>query len=105
VIELLDGPAKGTFTVRRAPVYLRATISKLDGRRDVLDQLEDEPLRYEDVYVYRLDRGTHGVVYVRPGGCFESGLYRLVEPQPDQRDVRANAAWRAWVDEQQAVAS
>jgi hypothetical protein len=104
VIEILDGPCKGTFTVRRAPMYLRATVSKFaDHKVDVLDQLDDEPARYEDVYVYVRDRGTWTQVFVRPGGRYETGIYRLVDPQPDDREVRSNPAWREWANAQAAV--
>lgn len=104
MIEILDGPCEGTFTVRRAPMYLRATVSRLDGhKRDVLDQLEDEPARYEDVYVYRREPHTWGLVFVRPGGRYEKGSYRLVDPQPAESDVRANAAWRVWAHAQAEV--
>lgn len=104
MIELLDGPCKGSYTVRRAPVYLRATVSKLDGRLDVLDQLDDEPTRYEDVFVYVIEPNSWGQVFVRPGGCYEMGRYRLVEPQPDELDVRATEAWRGWARSQESVA-
>jgi hypothetical protein len=103
MINILDGPCKGTFAVRRAPMYLRATVSKLGGKLDVLDQLDDEPARYEDVYVYVRDSGTWTQVFVRPGGCYESGVYRLVDPQPDEREVRSNAAWHEWANAQAAV--
>lgn len=97
MIEIVDGPCKGTFTVRRAPLYLRATVSRLTvGKLDVLDQLDDEPARYEDIFVYRRLPGSWTQVFVRPGGCYESGIYQLVEPQPEDSDVRSNEAWRAW---------
>ena len=41
-LNLLDGPAIGTYMCQRAPVYLRAVVGT-DGKADVLDQWEDTP--------------------------------------------------------------
>ncbi len=44
MLTLVDGPCKGTYLVKRAPIYLRAVKDIEDGiKMDVLDQIEDRP--------------------------------------------------------------
>ena len=66
MIRLLDGPAAGSYAVKRAPLYLRAVVDP-DGKKDVLDQLDDEPDGIEKIHVYR--RVTEaGSVHLNFGG-------------------------------------
>lgn len=97
MLRLQDGPAKGDYLCRRAPVFLRAVVDETTGEGDCLDQLCDEPKRSEKVYVYeRL--GTAEVIHLnsrKTHGFFEFGRYRHV-PDVDGEALRDNAAWQAW---------
>jgi hypothetical protein len=110
-VKLLDGPAKGTYSLRRAPLYLRAVVTA-KGKVDVLDMLDDRPRPGERVYVYRADDSPEfpsrfmlsDSIYVcvrtkdgagaQAGGA--TGTYRHL-PEVDGELVRETAAWRAWV--------
>lgn len=98
MIGLLNGPAEGVFAVRRAPYYLRAVVSPND-KRDVLDQLGDEPRPRERVFVYRKVREgtTYHIKFSNrhDSGYYPDADYELVEGV-DGQDLRDNAAWRAW---------
>lgn len=111
VVTLLDGPAAGEYALRRAPVFLRAVVAA-NGKRDVLDLLDDTPRPDETVHVYRAVPGTNSMppdsmfICVRDGnGGYRqatgvaSGEYHWL-PDVDGGTVRATAAWRAWVKEQ-----
>ena len=52
MLKLKDGPVAGTYMCKRAPFWLRAVVDA-NGKKDVLDQLDDEPAATEKVYVYR----------------------------------------------------
>ena len=99
--QFLDGPAEGaTLFMKRAPLYLRA-VRDPDGKWDALDRLDDAPAAGEEIAVYRR-AGATTTMHIRggrrSGGCgfFKGGEYRLVEPAPQDADVRGTAAWRAW---------
>ena len=106
-VVLEDGPAAGTYSVRRAPYFLRA-VGHASGHTDLLDQLNDEPLETELVYVYEAIPGTiwdpdtlarTGTFLCPPPGA--SGRYRH-RPDVDGEQLRTTAAWRAWARSQPA---
>lgn len=101
--RLTDGPAEGTYLVKRAPVYLRAVVS--GAKKDVLDLMEDAPTAQEEVYVYKLRPGTAGHMHINFGstrrgtGFYASGAYWWL-PEVDGEALRDNAIWQSWVLEQ-----
>ena len=97
MLELIDGPCKGTFFVKRAPVYLRCVKNQLTEEIDVLDQLEDTPQGFESVYVYKL-QGDAGWMHIRGTkihGFYALGKYKYL-PEVDGEVLRDNSAWQAW---------
>lgn len=110
-MRLLDGPAAGEFSTRRAPWLLRAVIGPL-GAADVLDMPEDEPGADETIHVYEIVTGTfsQGFACFRGrgarGGAFATGDYRHL-PEVDGEAVRERADWvafaRARLGEQEGV--
>jgi hypothetical protein len=44
MLKLLDGPVAGVFLVKRAPMFLRAVIDDRTNEKDVLDQIDGEPI-------------------------------------------------------------
>lgn len=104
MLTLNDGPAKGSYLVKRAPMYLRAVVN-INGKADVLDQLDDSPRPRERVYVYHLVTGV-GSVHLHMSGSARraSGFYVMAGyeymPDVDGEAVRYTAAWQAWVREQ-----
>ena len=97
MLELLDGPCKSTFLVKRAPQFLRAVINK-KGVTDVLDQVDDTPEVGETVYVYRLEGGASWVHIKGARGI--SGFYAMAKyhylPDVDGQSLRDNVTWRKW---------
>lgn len=103
-VVLADGPCAGSYSVKRAPHFLRAVAGRTDGHTDLLDQLNDVPLPREAVYVYELDtnepwfdpesfqRATHAIICPPPGA---SGTYRH-RADVDGEQLRETAAWREW---------
>jgi len=107
-VVLEDGPAAGTYSVRRAPYFLRAVVSRSDARVDLLDQLYDEPRAIEAVHVYEAIPGTiwdpdtlarTGTFLCPPPAA--SGRYRH-RADVDGEQLRMTAAWRAWARAQPA---
>lgn len=105
-VVLEDGPCAGTYSVRRAPHFLRAV--RFEAKQDLLDQLDDEPRLGERVYVYEAIPGTifdpdtlarTGTFLCPPPGA--SGRYRH-RPDVDGEALRTTAAWRAWARAQPA---
>lgn len=106
---LEDGPAAGTYSAMRAPHYLRAVVSRSDGRVDLLDMLFDDPRPIEDVFVYEAEPGsifdpdtlarTGTFICPRPGA---SGRYRH-RADVDGEALRTTGAWRAWARAQPAT--
>lgn len=103
-VRFRDGPAKGLdFGARRAPHYLRVVAGGAKGRFmhgerwDLLDLPGDEPEVGERVVPYRLVEGTQSVVFVRPGGRFESGEYEWLDVEERLLDVfRVRSHFVAW---------
>lgn len=100
--HFIDGPAKGvSLQVRRAPIVLRVTQSS-DGVWDALDQPDDEPRTDEAVYVYLLVSGISRchirATSKRASGFFESGHYRLLDPQPNDSEIRKTSDWKLWCE-------
>ena len=100
MLSLVDGPCKGTFMVKRAPVFLRAVIKKeLDGsgETDVLDQPEDTPAADESVFVYQRFGGTGWVHIDGKGihGTYVIATYKLM-PEADGQALRDNDKWQVW---------
>ena len=95
-VELVDGPCKGAYLVRRAPLYLRA-VQNEKGETDLLDQIEDTPAENEKVFVYQLE-GNTGTIHIH--GDKASGWYALAKyhylPDVDGQSLRDNPTWQAW---------
>ena len=106
-VQLLDGPCKGDYLVKRSPVFLRAVIDA-KGEIDVLDQVEDTPKKTEKIYVYkRIGESTW--CHIKMGKRSQSGYYALANycymPDVDGEQLRDTAKWQIWVTEQQSSLS
>jgi hypothetical protein len=103
MIKLVDGPAEGAYAVKRAPLYLRATVDAGTGARDVLDHVDDSPSESEEVVVYKLE-GETGTVHLNFGGgrggkrtgFYATGDYYHVGDAVGA-DLRGTLDWRRWV--------
>jgi hypothetical protein len=99
MLTLNDGPCKGTFMVKRAPIFLRAVIDA-KGEIDVLDQLDDTPKKTEKIYVYKRI-GQASTFHVKMAKRSELGWYVLADywymPDVDGEQYRDNATWQLWV--------
>lgn len=101
MLELIDGPCKDTFMVKAAPLYLRAVITAR-GKKDVLDQVHDEPEPTESIHVYKREgaastihiKGTKGVT-----GFWAMAQYKHL-PDVDGSTMRDSGNWRLWVVQQ-----
>ena len=101
-VVLADGPCAGTYSVTRAPHFLRAV--RFELKQDLLDQLTDEPRLGETVHVYEVDpsqphfdpdtwaRQMNAIICPPPGA---TGTYRH-RADVDGEELRDTAAWRAW---------
>lgn len=103
-VVLVDGPCAGTYSIRRAPYFLRAVAGTTRNTSDVLDQLGDVPMPTEVVYVYELDRSERHFdpdTWVRQMNAFlcpppgATGTYRH-RADVDGEELRETGAWRAW---------
>ncbi len=106
-IVLEDGPAAGRFSTTRAPHFLRAVVSRTDGRIDLLDQLYDFPRSIEAVYVYEATGPTWDSEHLPPGTIVcpppgASGTYRH-RADVDGEQLREVLAWRDWARAQPAA--
>ena len=106
-VVLEDGPAAGSYSVRRAPFFLRAVVTA-DGQRDLLDQLQDSPRDDEMVYVYEAEPySTFDPDMLARVGTFlcpppaASGRYRY-RPDVDGEALRSTEAWREWARKEPA---
>ena len=107
MLTLNDGPCKGTFMVKRAPVFLRAVIDG-KGETDVLDQVEDMPKKNEKIYVYKRV-GLENMCHIKMVKRSESGWYALADywymPEVDGEQFRDNGEWQQWATVQMAYMS
>lgn len=101
MLQLIDGPCKGIYMVKRAPLFLRAVLDE-NGEKDVLDQIEDTPKKSETVYVYQLE-GSPGWIHLRMSPRSKSGFYAMGTyhylPDVGGESLRDNEAWQAWARE------
>jgi hypothetical protein len=97
-VQLLDGPCKGDYLVKRSPVFLRA-VRKETGETDLLDQVNDLPAKNEKVFVYQIE-GEAGWVHIKMVRRSESGFYALATyrylPDVDGEKLRDNTIWQDW---------
>ena len=122
MLQLLDGPCKGTFMVKRAPIFLHAVAKpvllprepsdeegqiRTDlGECDVLDQLDDTPAAGEQVFVYQRQGDSNQMhIYARgKGGKALTGWWPFANykhlPDVDGEQLRDNVKWQAWVTQQ-----
>lgn len=102
MITLHDGPAKGTFMTKRAPLFLRAVVGGRGGN-DVLDLLTDQPSAGETVFVYRRRGGTT-VVHINMGrkgsGFYSTGDYEQWTGAVDVAVLLDAVRWQRWASEQ-----
>lgn len=106
MVSFLDGPAAGqSLALRRAPKLLRVVRGR-GGAWDALDQLDDEPKRTEQIYVYLRQedpKPTWIHLCMRPrsaSGTYWTADYRYLPEQPADSQIRGTAAWRSWVTQQ-----
>ena len=109
MLQLKDGPCKGVYYCKRAPIYLRAVKGKDNaGNTDVLDQVEDTPSSAESVYVYQL-QGEAGWIHLSMSPRSRSGFYAMGEykylPDVDGEALRDNSTWQAWATTQLAAST
>ena len=97
-MTLLDGPAKGSYLVKRAPLFLRAVVNSA-GKGDVLDQIDDTPAADETISVYRRV-GEAGHVHLNMRDRRRTGFYALASYEwladVDGETVRETREWHAW---------
>lgn len=102
-LTLKGGPVEGHYMCQRAPYWLRAVVAA-DGKRDVLDQLEDEPAADETIYVYRRV-GQAGHVHLNMADRRKSGFYALAEYEfredVDGELLRDTNDWREWASDRE----
>ncbi|MEM1207731.1 MAG: hypothetical protein AAGI54_00560 [Planctomycetota bacterium] len=105
MITFLDGPAADiTLVLQRAPVFLRAVVTKR-GEWDALDLPDDEPKAGEQIHIY-VRQGTPIVGFIdyrtgpkggrRAGHPFASAEYRYAAEQPPDGVARDTKRWQAW---------
>lgn len=93
----VGGAADGqSLEFNRIPNFLRA-VCGVDGKWDVLDQLEDDPGLGEEISIYRLEPGETGHICGRGrGGCTTMIRYHHTDLiAPDGMEDRER--WRAAV--------
>ena len=104
MMTLKDGPAKGTYMCKRAPLYLRAVVNDKGGT-DVLDMPSDTPTDLESIHVYQRI-GGHSMVHLSMADRRMSGFYARAEykwmPDVDGEYVRETVTWQRWVEEAEA---
>lgn len=97
MIELKGGPCEGSYMVKRAPVYLRAVVDG-EGKKDVLDLVEDTAKDEEQLFIYKLE-GEAGVVHLNfgggKGGWYALGTYHYL-PDIEGEPLRNNSEWQKW---------
>ncbi|MDD5702114.1 MAG: hypothetical protein PHU23_08710 [Dehalococcoidales bacterium] len=104
-VELLDGPCKGAYLVKRCPMFLRA-VQNRTGETDILDQIKDSPKKNETIFIYMME-GNPGWIhlYMSPrskSGFYATGKYRYLPDIPGEQ-FRDNAVWQSWATEQMNI--
>ena len=103
MISFNDGPAKGhLLQLARAPIFLRV-VRDPAGNIDALDQVDDEPIKTEEIFVY-FRMMYRGQVHIhssikgrRHGGWYAMASYRqMKEAIIDEPMLRDTAKWQAW---------
>lgn len=101
-VELLDGPCKGAYLVKRCPMFLRA-VPNGTGENDLLDQVEDSPAKDEKIFIYQME-GNPGWIHLSMSPKSKSGFYAMAKyrylPEIDGERFRDNAVWQEWATEQ-----
>lgn len=98
MMRLLDGPCAGTYMVKSAPAFLRATKTPA-GKTDVLNLPNDTAAANESIFVYqRIGEATQVHLNLRRAGSgfYASAEYRWLD-DVDGEELRSNAAWNAWL--------
>jgi hypothetical protein len=108
MVELHDGPARGSYALRRAPNLMRAVQSST-GKWDCLDQLTDEVEADETVYIYRRVQ-YNGPVFICgrgpnvPSGRYEQARYvYMADVDAETLGLRDTETWRRWQAEYHGV--
>lgn len=105
MITFTDGPAAGVIlSLGRVPRLMRVTFNTITRQWDALDQLDDEPTKFEQIHVYRRITETPTLFHFdyrgkdgrRKGEWSYSAEYQHFGVQPDHATARDTAAWRAW---------
>jgi len=102
----LDGHADGVvLQLSRSPVFLRVVMHFKNNKPvwDALDQLEDEPEDFENIWVYRL-QSKDGFAHIdsrdsrgrRVGRNVALATYRLNPEQPADQVLRDTKSWQEW---------
>lgn len=106
--KFIDGPAAGVeLQLRRAPILLRVVHSQAGW--DALDQLHDEVRSGEKVYAYILTEPPTSMHLLtrgknrHAGGWYAIGVYRLLDPQPTDAEMRDTELWMRWGNERKAT--
>lgn len=98
MMKLVDGPAKGTYMCKRAPLYLRAVVNDKGGT-DALDMPSDTPTDNEAIHVYRRI-GGHSMIHLNMADRRMSGFYVQAEyewmPDVPGEELREKADWLEW---------
>ena len=103
-VILTDLEPPRLFVTSRAPVFLRAVVQ--DGVWGVLDGIDDEPTRGEEVIAYEAigePRLRHIVKYVearRFGQWRRVAAYKRCDKQPDESVLRDTEKWSTWASQE-----
>lgn len=102
----IDGPFHGeSIELKRSPMALRV-VRDPDHKWDALDLPKDEVYPNESIWLYLLQGNarTQNVTYLDSTGKKRSkvvatAVYRYVEVQPADGQMRTNRAWMRWMVE------
>jgi hypothetical protein len=110
MISFHNGPAHGVnLSLERAPFFLRVTHCYEGGNDlwDALNCLEDRASDHESLYLYRIQPIRMVFAFMdgtrngrRYGWRTIITSYDYVPVQPDDRQMRDNKLWLAWVEAQ-----
>lgn len=101
MLDLVDGPAKGAYSVKRAPIFLRAVVDSVSGDTDVLNEVEDLPHLTEKVFVYKQTGEAPMTAHLLMSPRSKSGFYTFIKYKHigsiDGETMRDNEAWKKYV--------